>query len=65
MGGVLTILSFVFIKETLYTPNAKQLPPPTNMKERLQRLKFNPVSFFFFFSCINLTHWLKKKLIFF
>lgn len=45
MGGVLTVLSYLFIKETLYIPNAKQLPPPTNMKERLQRLKFNPVSF--------------------
>ncbi|KAI9362358.1 major facilitator superfamily domain-containing protein [Pilaira anomala] len=42
MGGLLTVLSYIFIKETLYIPNAKQLPPPKNMKERLQRLKFNP-----------------------
>jgi hypothetical protein len=45
MGGVLTILSYIFIKETLYIPNAKQLPPPTSIGERLERLKFNPVSF--------------------
>lgn len=44
MGGVLTLLSYIFIKETLYVPNAKQLAPPANIKERLQRLKFNPVS---------------------
>lgn len=44
MGGALTILSYIFIKETLYVPNAKKLPPPANIKERLQRLKFNPVS---------------------
>lgn len=44
MGGVLTVLSYVFIKETLYVPNAKQLPPPADFKERLSRLKFNPVS---------------------
>ncbi|KAG2198262.1 hypothetical protein INT47_004346 [Mucor saturninus] len=43
MGGVLTICSFLFIKETLYHPDAEQLPPPTNTKERLQRLKFNPL----------------------
>ncbi|KAG2199219.1 hypothetical protein INT47_010594, partial [Mucor saturninus] len=42
MGGVLTILSYVLIKETLYVPNAKQLSPPANFKERLSRLKFNP-----------------------
>ncbi|GAA5817662.1 hypothetical protein MFLAVUS_011213 [Mucor flavus] len=42
MGGVLTILSYIFIKETLYVPNTKKLPPPANIKERLQRLKFNP-----------------------
>lgn len=44
MGGVLTILNYIFIKETLYVPNAQQLLPPSNIKERLQRLKFNPVS---------------------
>lgn len=43
MGGVLTILNFLLIKETLYIPNAKAVPPPANMKERIQRLKFNPV----------------------
>lgn len=45
MGGCLTILSFIFIKETLYVPNTRQLPPPTSFKERFERLKFNPVSF--------------------
>ncbi len=44
MGGLLAILSFIFIKETLYIPNAKKLAPPTNFKERLERIKFNPVS---------------------
>ncbi|CAO3620800.1 unnamed protein product [Mucor hiemalis] len=42
MGGVLTILNFLLIKETLYIPNAKAVPPPANMKERIQRLRFNP-----------------------
>ncbi|KAI8888929.1 MFS general substrate transporter [Backusella circina FSU 941] len=41
MGGVLTILTFVFVKETLYIPNPP--PPPVNFKERLGRLKFNPL----------------------
>lgn len=44
MGGVLTILNFIFLKETLYIPNSKKLLPPANFKERLERLKFNPVS---------------------
>lgn len=44
MGGVLIILDFIFLKETLYIPNSKKLAPPTNFKERLERLKFNPVS---------------------
>jgi hypothetical protein len=42
MGGVLTILNFIFVYETLYTPHPP--PPPANFKERLGRLKFNPVS---------------------
>ncbi|KAG1106918.1 hypothetical protein G6F42_016564 [Rhizopus arrhizus] len=42
MGGVLVILNFIFLKETLYTPNSKILAPPANFKERLTRLKFNP-----------------------
>jgi MFS family permease len=42
-GGVITLLNLVVLRETLYIPNAKQLPPPTDFKERLERLKFNPV----------------------
>lgn len=44
MGGVLIVLNFIFLKETLYTPNSKKLAPPANFRERLARLKFNPVS---------------------
>jgi MFS family permease len=44
MGGVLTILTFLFVQETLYIPNPP--PPPVNFKERLERLKFNPVSLY-------------------
>lgn len=59
MGGVLTVLSYVFIKETLYVPNAVQLPAPTNFKERLARLKFNPVSGLddFYFKLNSLIVW--------
>ncbi|KAL9558281.1 hypothetical protein MBANPS3_000981 [Mucor bainieri] len=42
MGGVLIVLNFIFLKETLYIPNSKKLAPPANFKERLERLKFNP-----------------------
>lgn len=45
-GGVVTLLNLVLLKETLYIPNAKELPKPKNIKERLQRLKFNPVSLY-------------------
>lgn len=44
VGGILTVLNCLFFKETLYTPNALKPSPPTSMKERLERLKFNPVS---------------------
>jgi hypothetical protein len=44
MGGVLTILTFLFVKETLYIPKERALPPPKTLKDRLNRLKFNPVS---------------------
>ncbi|KAI9486470.1 MAG: major facilitator superfamily domain-containing protein [Benjaminiella poitrasii] len=43
MGGVLTILNFLFLKETLYVPNAELTPTPSNFRERLQSLKFNPL----------------------
>ncbi|KAI8888865.1 MFS general substrate transporter [Backusella circina FSU 941] len=42
LGGILTILNIIFVKETLYRPNQSVLPPPKNFSERLQRLKFNP-----------------------
>jgi MFS family permease len=44
LGGVLTILNIAFVKETLYIPNHVAPPPPKNFSERLERLKFNPVS---------------------
>ncbi|KAI8985912.1 major facilitator superfamily domain-containing protein [Pilobolus umbonatus] len=42
IGVVLTTLNFLFVKETLYDPNAKDIPPAKSFKERLGRLKFNP-----------------------
>lgn len=42
MGGVLTILNFLLLKETLYVPEFKRPAAPTNFSERLERLKFNP-----------------------
>ncbi|KAI8886540.1 MFS general substrate transporter [Backusella circina FSU 941] len=43
LGGVLTILTFLFVKETLYIPKELTPPPPKTMKERLDKLKFNPL----------------------
>lgn len=42
IGGVLTILTFIFVKETLYRPGKKQ--KVTDFKGRLESLRFNPVS---------------------
>lgn len=42
--GVLLVLSYFLIPETLYVPESQRVPPPSNFKERLQQLKFNPVS---------------------
>jgi multidrug resistance protein len=44
MGGVFLILSYFFIPESLYVPESQRAAPPSNYKERLDRLKFNPVS---------------------
>ncbi|KAG1465574.1 hypothetical protein G6F46_001654 [Rhizopus delemar] len=40
IGGVLTILTFIFVKETLYRPGKKQ--KVTDFKGRLESLRFNP-----------------------
>ncbi|KAG0194553.1 hypothetical protein DFQ28_009761 [Apophysomyces sp. BC1034] len=42
LGGVIFLLNFVFLRETLYTPSS-DLPAPTTFRERLARLKFNPL----------------------
>jgi MFS family permease len=42
IGGVLTILTFIFVKETLYRPGKKQ--KVNGFKGRLESLRFNPVS---------------------
>lgn len=44
LGGVFAILSFFLIPESLYVPAEKRVAPPANLKERLGRLTFNPVS---------------------
>lgn len=44
MGGTLTILSYCLLSETLYRPNQKKLPPSSNLYDRLEIMKFNPVS---------------------
>jgi MFS family permease len=44
IGGVFLILSYFLIPETLYVPESQRPAPPTNFKERVNRLKFNPVS---------------------
>lgn len=44
IGGAFAILSFFLIPESLYVPAEKQVAPPANLKERLSRLTFNPVS---------------------
>jgi multidrug resistance protein len=47
IGGAFAILSFFLIPESLYVPAEKQVAPPANFKERLNRLKFNPVVYKF------------------
>ncbi|KAI8640891.1 major facilitator superfamily domain-containing protein, partial [Parasitella parasitica] len=42
IGGAFAILSFFLVPESLYVPAEKRVAPPTNLKERLNRLKFNP-----------------------
>jgi len=48
IGGAFAIASFFLIPESLYVPTGKELPPPSNLKERLRRLTFNPVSLMLF-----------------
>lgn len=45
IGGALALNSFICVPETLYTPNKQDEPAPKGIKQRLERLKFNPVSF--------------------
>lgn len=47
MAGAFAILSFFIVPETLYNPNAENEVAPKTAKERLQRMKFNPVSSYF------------------
>jgi predicted MFS family arabinose efflux permease len=45
MGGALTFMSYFFLKETLYRPNERKLPPLSNVGDWLETIKaVNPVS---------------------
>ncbi|KAF7723728.1 hypothetical protein EC973_001704 [Apophysomyces ossiformis] len=42
IGGVILVLNFFFLDETLYNPSGSDLPAPVTFREKLARLKFNP-----------------------
>lgn len=46
IGGVVTVVDFFFLRETLYRPTdpLQEKIKPTTFRQKLVRLKFNPVS---------------------
>ncbi|KAI9267028.1 major facilitator superfamily domain-containing protein [Helicostylum pulchrum] len=44
MGSILTIVSILFLSESLYRPERDNLPKPSTLGDRLRRMKFNPFS---------------------
>ncbi|KAI9362165.1 major facilitator superfamily domain-containing protein [Pilaira anomala] len=42
MGALLTICGTLFLSESFYRPDQKNLPKPSSLGDRLRRMKFNP-----------------------